>query len=280
MPLRAILGRTRPLVTAALVAALAAPLAAHDFWIEPSTYTPAVGEPVRIQLRVGEHFAGEPVARNNARLERFVLVGPSGEQPVAGRQGMHPAGLVRIEAPGIWYVAYRSTPSAVELEAGAFERYLREEGLERIIDERAARNESAKPGRERFSRSVKALVRAGNGPAEGYDRPVGLTLEFVPGADPAAAPDGQLPLRLLHDGEPLEGALVVAYRKTRHAGADVEGRPMLKARTNGSGEVMLPLSPGIWLVKAVHMEKAQPGSNADWESTWTALTFEVPAPSK
>jgi len=31
----------------------------------------------------------------------------------------------------------------------------------------------------------------------------------------------------------------------------------------------------VWLVKAVHMERAAATSGADWESVWTALTFKV-----
>jgi hypothetical protein len=33
--------------------------------------------------------------------------------------------------------------------------------------------------------------------------------------------------------------------------------------------------PGAWLVKAVHMVPAPAGSNADWESFWASLTFEI-----
>jgi hypothetical protein len=32
---------------------------------------------------------------------------------------------------------------------------------------------------------------------------------------------------------------------------------------------------GVWLVKAVHMIPAKPGTNADWESYWASLTFDL-----
>jgi len=262
------------LATIVLIATVTTSLAAHDFWIEPSTFEAAVGEPVRVHLRVGERFAGDPVARNHARIQRFVLVGPSGEQAVLGRDGMDPAGLLRLDAPGIWFVGYRSTPSPVELPAPAFERYLREEGLDRIIEERATRKENQAPGRERFSRSVKALLRtAGPKAAAGYDRTLGLTLELVLDADPIAAA-GRLPLRLLHENKPLEGALVVAFRKTSTSPGKAEERN--RGRTDAQGRITIPVDAGVWLVKAVHMHRAQPGSGADWESVWTSLTFQVP----
>ncbi len=196
------------------VVAAGSGLAAHDFWLEPSTFAPGVDEPVRIHLRIGERFAGESLARNGSLIEKFVIVGPSGERPVPGRDGMDPAGLVRLDAPGIWFVGYRSRPSAVELTPEKFEQYLREEGLEHIIQERVARKETLLPVRERFSRSVKSLLRYGGDQAvQGYDRALGMTLEFVLDADPARASGGRLPVRLLRDGRPLPGALVVAYRR-------------------------------------------------------------------
>src|SRR5689334_18749037 len=36
---------------------------AHDFWIEPSTFRPSVGERVTASLRVGEDLRGDAVPR-------------------------------------------------------------------------------------------------------------------------------------------------------------------------------------------------------------------------
>ena len=261
------------IATLALVA-MTATTSAHDFWIEPSSFAPRLDEAVRIQLRVGQHFAGEAVPRNSAAIEKFVAVGPSGEQPIFGRDGMDPAGLLRLDAPGLWHIAYRSKAAPVNLPADQFEQYLREEGLEYIIDARAARGESRAPGRERFSRSVKALLRSGTSAnATGFDRVLGLTLEFVLEADPMAAPGQRVPMRLLLEGRPLARALVIGYRK--NAGATDGAVETMRARTDSEGCVTVKVEPGQWLVKAVYMKGATAESGADWESVWSALTFEV-----
>jgi uncharacterized GH25 family protein len=266
----------RAWMTMSLALMLGGSAVAHDFWIEPSTFEPAAGAAIRVHLRVGERFAGETVARDESRIEQFFAAGPSGRKPVAGRDGMDPAGLLRLDEPGLWLVGYRSRPAPVVLGPEAFEAYLREEGLERVAEERVRRGEQRAPGREIFSRSVKALLRVGGrGPAAGCDRPLGLTLELVPGTDPLSAPDGRLPLTLLFDGRPLEGALVVALRKA--ALAPGEGEIAASQRTDRDGRVTIPVSPGVWLVKAVHMERAKPATGADWESVWTSLTFDIPA---
>ena len=70
----------RRLSLAILAALSAAPLHAHDFWIEPSAYRVEVGAALDVGLRVGEAYRGDPVPRNPARIRRFVLAGPAGEE--------------------------------------------------------------------------------------------------------------------------------------------------------------------------------------------------------
>jgi hypothetical protein len=270
----------RPALAALVLAAgSAGSAAAHDFWIEPSSFTPRAGDEVAIGLNVGENLAGEPVPRRPGRIARFVVAGPDGERPVPGEDGKDPAGRIRIEAPGLHVVGYRSLTTRIDLDAAKFEAYLAEEGLESIVERRAGRGESGKPGREIYSRCAKALILAGPRPGPGdpgpapeppADRALGFTLELVAERSPYGLDASrELPVRILHEGKPLAGALVVALsreaplRKQKHR-SDAEGRAVLEIDR-----------PGLWLVKAVHMVPAPPASGADWESLWASLTFEA-----
>lgn len=261
---------------AAVLVLLAVPVAAHDFWIQPSSYTPPADTVVRLQLRVGDDFPGEPVARNAAKIEAFFVHGPDGRRPVAGQNGADPAGLLRLAAGGTYLVGYRSRPGSVNLAAAAFEQYLAEEGLETIIEHRARHNQSEAPGRERFSRSVKSLLHVGASPSGGHDTPLGLTLELLPESHPSMLRPGErLGFVLLYEGRPLPGALVVAIPQS---GALPPSAARLSARTSNDGRVDLPLGHGAWMVKAVHMVPAPEGSGADWESIWTSFTFNAGGP--
>lgn len=263
-------------LAALLVIGLAPALTAHDFWLQPSTFAPEVNSALRVQFRVGDHFTGEPLGRNDTKIERFVAIAPDGtERPIVGRHGMDPAGIVRVDAPGVWILAYRGKPSTVTLAAPAFESYLKEEGLEHISRERARLGEDARAGREHFSRAVKSLVVAGssNGAPSGYDRAVGLTLEIVPEANPFEAGRTELPVRLVFEKAPLEGALIVAMRK---ATPDGKAEIVSTVRSDAEGRATVAAGPGLWLIKAVHMARAADGAAVDWESTWTSMTFEVP----
>lgn len=260
--------------TAAIVM-LAVPLAAHDFWLQPSSFTPAADTVVRLQLRVGDDYPGEPIARNAANIEAFFVHGPDGRRPIAGQNGMDPAGLLRVTTPSTYLVGYRSRQVPVSLAAPAFEQYLKEEGLEHIIELRAKNNQSKAPGRERFSRSVKTLLHVGGSAPAGHDTLLGLTLELVPDTHPSALPaDGRMGFQLLYAGKPLEGAMVVAIPQASAGRAAGQRR---KARTSRDGRVLLSLAEGPWTVKAVHMVAAREGSGADWESIWASLTFNASA---
>lgn len=232
---------------------------AHDFWIEPSSFTPAAGDVVAVRLRVGEHLEGEPVPRRTGRIERFFARSAAGEHDVPGQPNRDPAGVLTVRGEGTTIVAYRSLPTRTELEAAKFESYLREEGLERVIDERKKRGESAKAGSEVYSRAAKTLVQAGGGAVK--DEALGLRLELVRTGDT---------FRVLFEGKPLQQALVVAIRRGDAANPT-------RARTDANGMVAFPpMRRGEWLVKTVHMVRADPSVDADWESIWASVTFAVP----
>ena len=263
----------KPFVLAllALPALSALPLRAHDFWIEPSTFTPAPGQRVAVRLRVGQELRGDPVPRDPSLMERFLEGGPGGDAPVPGRAFIEPAGFVAFEDPGLYAIVYDSLRSPLELDAAKFEDYLKLEGLEKISALRARRGQTAAAGKEVFSRCAKSLVAVADGTGAGWDRVFGQRLELVAEKNPyTLAGGGELPVRLLYAGKPLAGALVVAFQRDR---TDAK----VSARSDAKGRVRLKLDrPGFWLVKAVHMIPAPQEANADWESFWSSLTFEVP----
>ena len=262
--------RAALLAAAACVLSGASPAAAHDMWIEPSTFHPAPGATIGVRLRVGQFFVGDPLPRYESLVQRFELSSRDGERSIEGSEGDEPAGRIEIPSAGAHLVGYRSNNSYVSQEPQKFEEYLKEEGLEQIVRIRDGRGESQKPSREFFARCAKALVVAGTGPRTGFDRVLGLTLEIVPEKDPEGwQAGGDLVFRILYEGKPLAGALIAALPQR-------EPSRKLTARSDAAGRVTFRLpQAGVWLVKAVHMIPAD-GRKADWQSFWASLTFEIP----
>jgi len=304
----------RPLLSLLLLAGAAA---AHDFWLRPASFAPADQTPLAVQLVVGQGGTGEPVARNDARLLRFALLDAAGERPLAGRDGADPAGLVRVQLAGPQWLVFTAAPAFLELEGEKFDAYLEEEGLDAIVARRAERGEAGAPAREIYRRCAKSLLHAHTAAQPGIapddDRaalPVGLPLELLPLRDPAGlspgADGGDLTVRLLWQGQPLEGVLVKATRLADPAPAGGEppaalpfgaaAATGLRVRTDARGDAVLHLPRGgAWFVGAEHMQVAEGGvacdglsaadpargrealPPADYESFWASLTFEVPA---
>lgn len=265
-------GPGRLLLTVICLLAGAAPAAAHDFWIEPAEFRPAVGESVPVVLRVGEDFSGTSQPFVPDWLVDFSVGGVDGRTPVKGFAGDDPATVLTARAPGLQLIGYYSQRSFVNLDADRFNAYLATEGLDAVIKARQRRGESATNGRELYSRCAKSLVRVGAAAgSKGFDQVLGYPLELVPRTDPyALSPPGDLPLTLTYLGKPVAGVLVVAFTAEQPA-------QRLRARTDGRGNVRLRLDrPGRWLIKAVHMvELPDSDPQADWESFWASLTFEL-----
>lgn len=253
-----------------LVASLAT--RAHDFWIEPQTFRAAVGTTIPLRLYVGEHFKGDSLIYLPGRIERYTVIGPSGEHPVEATPGDDPAGGFRPTQPGLHVVAYRSRLDFVRFDSvEEFERYLDKEGLERVRNLGDYRERVGhRPIREQYSRCAKSLVAVGA--ATGADRALGLRLELIAERNPYARDTARLmPVRLLYEGRPLGGALIVAFN-------NAEPQKKIKVRSAVDGRAGLHLSgPGTWLVTAVHLLPAPPGAPAEWESLWASLSFELPA---
>jgi uncharacterized GH25 family protein len=257
-------------IAAALAALVVAPtLLAHEFWIEPERFRPPAGSAVPVRLLVGQKFKGESQPYLPESFERFTLGDARGVRPVAGIPGDDPAASVTFSSPGLAILAYHSRRYPLTFDTlEEFERYVRTEGLEAILERHRALGKPTKMIRERYTRCAKALVAVGD--ARGADRALGLPLELIAEANPyRLAPGAPLPVRLLYRGRPLAGALVIAMRKTAP-------EPRLEVRTDADGRARLALAGrGPWLVNAVHMF-IPTDRDSDWESYWASLTFERP----
>ena len=229
-----------------LIIFVATTASAHDFWIEPSTFHPSVGDTVTASLRVGEDFAGDVVPRSSRLLDAFFVRDARGQRDVVGFENADPAGILRVDAPGVTVVGYRSKPYPHTISAAMFRQFLDEEGVDLPVS-------GEDDVRERFTRYAKTLLVNG----DGRDQQLGFRYEIVR--------EKEKTFRLLFEGKPIANRLVVALHRdgTRIA-----------ARTNGQGRVSFRLTKsGVWLVKSVHVVRAPAGSGADWESLWASLTF-------
>lgn len=246
--------------------------AGHDFWIQPSSYQPEPGQKVDLTLWIGGDFAGEDLPRIDGWFSRFEQHDEHGQNPVPGQMGDDPAGSITA-GTNPTLVIYRSEQEFTELHSGKFESYLKDEGLDWVIDYRKQHKQENDWGRELFSRCAKTLIRpAGAHDSQLYKKNTGMPLEILPQEDPYALDkSGYLPVLVLYNNQPLPGIQVVAY-----SASNPEEKRIEHTDQNGIATFHLTHSDQ-WLIKAVHMIHAkQPNEdNAHWESFWGSYTFET-----
>lgn len=113
---------------------------------------------------------------------------------------------------------------------------------------------------------AKALLT----PCEAFSKPVGLVFEIVPEKDPfAIKPGEQLPITVLLDGKPVEGAVI----RAGEAGHS-ESKDTLKSDKDGKASVLIE-KPGPQLIFASHKAPLKDDPDADILSLGASLTFEA-----
>lgn len=257
-----------------LVLAAAGGLAAHDLYLLPDTFRPGPGAVMRVEYHNGDAFPRSQAAVRIDRLRDQKILAAGTATPFRGFRIEGPATVAEASAPsrtGVFALISRTLPNFIQLDAAKFEEYLKHEALEHVALWRKNHGESAKPGREMYSKYVKALCLAGPaGP--GFDAVTGLAIEFVPLANPYELSAGAtLPVRVLFRGKPAAGLGVEA--STASAGKTTK---KLIGRTGRDGEIRVPLAAaGVWKLHTILMERRSETKEADWESYWASLTFEI-----
>lgn len=260
-----------------ILCAAASPLAAHDFWMQPTRFQLAAGDAVEANFLVGHGQFRERWQNNDriVQLKDFFAGGSSDLRPSLRNAGG--ADLVaRIAPNGLHVLGMQSDPAYSTLPAVRFNDYAKVEGLTLINAFRKQRGLENKDGRERYSRRAKSLVQVG--PVAAGDlrlatRPIGLKLEIVPERNPYALDASRrLPVHVLYKGRKLAGATV---KLTNLANDAV---PVATALTDRQGRVSFRVpATGNWLINVVWGEPISGDSKVDFDTTFSSLTFGYPA---
>lgn len=264
----------RLLVLCAALALAPAAAAAHDFWIQPSAFRVPAGAATPMTLQVG-HGADRQRSRIPARrILRLAAVAPDGsrrdQRPSLDLGGPAADGTLAFQTAGGHVVLLETDNGGrSHLSGDRFRAYALEEGLTPALAEPLGQAEIW----ERYSRSAKAIVQVGDGgPQAQVVAPVGLPLEITPEAVPHTASGATgLPVRVLHHGRPLAGALV------KLTDLDHDAVPLETRRTDAEGRARFTLpARGRWLLNVVWTSRLPEGEDAAFETIFSSLSFETP----
>ncbi len=253
-------------------------LLAHDTWLLPSAFTPGPKTAVRLSLATSEAFPTSDGAVTPDRVARFTLRTAAGTQAVTGFR-VEDKFLVAdaiVPVAGHAVAVLETKPKIIVLKPEEFNAYIGDEDLKEVIAARAKNGQSHSAGRERYRKIAKTILCVGALTGASADKlyalPDKLWLEIVPEQSPCGLKVGDsFRVRVLFEGQPPAGAHIAAGFQ----GATGHKYPVwIPTDANGRAAVKLDRA-GVWFVRVLHMVPAQNDPEADWQSAFSTLTFEV-----
>ena len=258
--------------------AFALPLRAHDLFLTLRSFFLPPNAAVEIHALNGTFSKSEAaVARD--RMRDVSVISPAGtshpDTSAWRDRGNTSILTIRTGASGTYVVGVSTRPKVLRLEAKDFNAYLASEGVPEVLAARRRDGELNRPARERYHKHVKALLQVGDARSDAFATVLGYPAELVPLANPYSLKAGAgiaLRLRALVGGAPAAN-LVLQY-----GGRDTKGNRIVpkEVRTDAAGVASVPLAtPGRWYVKFIRMTRLAGDADADYESRWATLTFEM-----
>ncbi len=255
---------------------VAAPVLAHDFWLQPQRFQVAPNAPLGATFQVG-HGALRERWNNNDRIVMLAdfFAGRRTDRRSDLRSGGDADFVTRFALPGLHVLGMQSNYAFSQLPAIRFNDYAKVEGLVLIIAARQRLGKTGAPGLERYSRRAKALIQVGAQTAVNRHfatRPIGLKLEIVPDRNPYALDASRmLPVHVLYNGRRLANATV----KLTNLADDAKPVAVMITNRAGQARFRIPAS-GNWLLNTVWAEPVVGDSRADFDTTFSSLTFGYP----
>jgi len=250
---------------------------AHDFWLSPELYTPASAGTVNVSVMIGHPEDQMEWAISPHRIIALRSIGPDGitdHQARIADYRKSKALPITLGQDGLHILTIETTDAVSELSAEKFNDYIEEEGLLPIKVDRILKRTTNQPGKEIYSRRGKTLIQTGSlgesDPAY-LTKPVGMTLEVVPTANPARLKEGEAMTSVIYyRGVPMKGVTIGLI--------DLDGSEGITAlkKTDARGRVTFERpKQGSWMLHAVWSDPLEGSNRADYDTIFSSLSFAV-----
>lgn len=255
---------------------LAAPLAAHEYWLEPQDFQlPADGRLVA-DIVNGQDFDGNKLAYIPQRFAHFITLLGDRAVSVPGRVGDRPALQMDSLGEGLHVVAYQAKNATISYENWAkFQRFVEHKAFGDILTRHQARGLPMENFKEVYARYSKTLIGVGN--SAGSDRRTGLETEIVALTNPYTDPlTNGMQLQLFYGNTVRANAQIEVFEKS-----PTDAVTVAFYTTNSQGIAAVAVKPGYtYMADAVVLREPSAAlateTGAVWETLWANLTWGVP----
>lgn len=259
-----------------LLALLASPVSAHEFWLKPLAYEVPTDATMMVEIVNGSDFTGQKLPYLPQRFALFNDVVDGQAFAIKGRTGDSPA--VRLPNPpeGLNVLVYQARDAIVNYDDwDTFVRFTEHKDLQGALEKHRARGLAEEAFTEVYSRYSKSLVGVGN--SAGKDTRTGLETEIVALDNPYTDDvSGGMRFQLFYRDDVRANVRFEVYDR---APDGTVTRTFYK--TDGQGTVKVPVQKGheymadAVLLREPAADKAAQ-SGALWESLWANMTWQVP----
>src|SRR6266496_5360650 len=237
-------------------------VSAHEFWIQPDKFIYKRGETINIKFLAGENFNGENWTGDKEKIAglRYYfddVIDKNLDDDLGVEKG-DSLQLAMLDE-GTAMITLNTKNSFIDLEAGKFNEYLREDGLTETIEYRQKNGDTIKNGRENYQRSVKTIFQVGKRFTNVYKQKTDLPLDIIPAEHPYnVAKDGNFKVKVFFMGKKLKKAKIKVWHKLDNKVSQQD------YMTDDEGEIKFFLSAeGEWMVSCVKMVRLQNDPQAE-----------------
>jgi uncharacterized GH25 family protein len=245
---------------------------AREFWLQPLKFIYKSGEKLVMSFKAGENFMEEPWGLQKNQIESLVLQQLDRSYAVKDSvvDGIRDNLTLRLKEPGTYLLAMQTKNALNEWEPEKFNQFLKENGLDEILDRRTRTNTLASRAKENYSSHTKLLFQVGGKNDDTYKNLNDFPVEILVLENPYTLKIGdRIHFKILFDGNPVFGVNVRVWNR-------FDNRTTIQniyTEKDGTLETRVS-SPGLWMVSVIRMlPSRQPG--VDWQSYRGSLVFGI-----
>jgi uncharacterized GH25 family protein len=243
---------------------------AHEFWLQPTRFQFKTGDTMEVDFMVGTNFEGEFWELKKQRVAKLLHFSADQSESLLNlvQDGKGKKISYSFQNEGTHLFAMQSNNSFMKMDGEKFNAYLKEDGLDEILEQRTQAGTLGDSARENYARCAKLLVQAGDQTDETYKQIVGLALEIVPLSNPYAIKKAEeLKFKVFFHGKPLPFTQMKVWNRG-------QSKTFVQSvYTDKDGAFTTRLSnSGLWMISTVKMSRSKQAS-ADWQSFWASLVF-------
>ncbi len=255
-----------------ILSGLSFAIQAHEFWLQPLKFNYQLNDEATINFMVGENFTGEQwdLTKHKVELLEWHTADAKADLTTQVKNVKGSRLMQKLSNEGTHLFAMKSNAAYIELGAEKFNEYLKEDGLDYILNERKKKNILQTPSKENYTRFAKLIMQVGDKTDDTYKKKVGFRIEIVPQNNPYTIKTGDyLQCLVLFEGKPLSHTLVKVWSKLNHTTF------LQNIYTENDGMIKFPISTkGEWMVSTVKMI-SNDLPTSQYHSLWGSLVFGI-----